>query len=113
MTVYRERITIQKDNSAAGDADPDYTGSTFASSVPADIISTRGDEKFRGRQLEAHVDYVVQMHHRTGILPDMRVKVTTGVYKDSLLNVEYVKTIPYRKGRPPETWLLCTELVDV
>jgi len=110
---YRERITIQQDGSNAGDPDPDYTGTAFAAAVPARVISTDGEETFRGRQLDPSVRYVVQMHYRDGVTPDMRVKVTSGVYKGNILNIGWVKRVPYTDGKPPQTWLYCTELIDV
>ena len=110
---YRERITIQQDNSNAGDPDPDYTGAAFAKSVPARVISTHGEETFRGRQLDPSVKYVVEMHHKSGVTASMRLQIDTGVYSGNLLNIGWVKTVPYSRGRPPQTWLYCTELIDV
>jgi len=111
---YRERVRIEQDNSAAGDPDPDYTGTPLAADVPCKIISVSGEETFRGRQLDPSVNYVVEMWQMDGVTPDMRVAVTSGgVYVGNTLDIRWVKQIPYSNGKPAQTWLYCTELVSV
>lgn len=106
---YRDLVDIKSDASADGDPTPSYT-STLYSSVPCQIEATSGNETFRGRQLEAHVDFVVSMNFMESVLPDMRLDVTGGIYNGRLLNVVNVLPQVFR-GRATTMDLYCREKV--
>lgn len=106
-SIGRCRVNILKDSSADGDEAPVYTGENFATSVPAEIESVSGQETYRGRQLEAGVNYVVRMRYLAGLLPTMRVVPADGPFNALTFDVRYVQNLPYRRGHTPETWLYC------
>lgn len=107
--VLHDRADIQQDSRTGDNPQPVYTGTPFKTGVPCNIITTSGDETFRGRQLEATVSHVVEMRWFPGITPTMRLSVTGGIYKDRILNIKAVK--PVRKdSAPPMQWLYCEEL---
>ena len=108
--VHRDRITIQQDSSFAGDQDPDYSGAEFAVLVPCTVKSVKGQESYRGQQLAASVDYVIELWRYPGITPDMRVVISGNVGDGKTANIEYVKEIA-EPGVPMETWIFCRELV--
>lgn len=110
---FRDRVNIQRNRAAAHDPEEDFTGTAFLQDWPCRIISTGGDETFRGRQLEAHVDYVLEGWYTAGIKPTMRCVVTSGIPMGAALNIDVVKHIPQTDGKPAQTWLYCTELVSV
>lgn len=108
-TWFPDRADIEQDSRADGDQLPNYTGPAFKKSVPGRLISTGGDETFRGRQLEAHIQHVYECRYFPGVLPTMRLKLVAGLFKDRIVNIAYVKVIR-EKGTPPKQWLYCTEL---
>ena len=71
MTALRHRVKFVADSSADGVVDPDYTGTAFLSNVPCLIVPVRGLEKYRGRQIEATIDVVIETRFYSGILPNM------------------------------------------
>ena len=107
MRPFIERIILTRNAADMQDVDPDHTQSPYAGNVPCDIVSVKGDETYRGRQVEKYTDYVVETPFDNGIEPDMRVVVSTGIHKGEVLKIQHVKQIPYRNGMPPETWLYC------
>lgn len=109
---FRDSITIQQDSSAAGNPVPDYSGTALYTGVPCDVSTIGGDERYRGRQLEAHVTHVVRLQSISGITPKMRVLVTGGFCLGSLLNIEAVRPMDY-DGRAPKLELHCKELAVV
>jgi hypothetical protein len=83
-----------------------------ADCVPCELTIISGQETWRGRQLEAHVDYVVGMQWD----PDLQIKATDRLeIVDSLLlpvghplNVLYVQ--PGRvDGRAPRIEVFCRD----
>lgn len=102
---YRDLVDVQRNVAPVGTPTPDYSESVY-SKVPCEIESIGGNESYRGRQLEAHVDYVVKMHNLDGIQPDMRLKVTGGTFKGSELNIGNVRPANYR-GKSLELELFC------
>lgn len=88
--------------------DPTYT-TVFQSRVPLQIMTTAGDETYRGRQLEGHVTHVLDAPYFVGLTPKMQILVRSGLYKDRTLNVEHVR--PYHKpGQVPRQEIYCREL---
>jgi len=108
----RSQVTIQSDASADGDDAPSYT-SDLVTGLWAEIESVSGSETWRGRQLEAGINYVVRLRYYSGILPTMRVSVTTGVFTGLVLDIKYVQHLPYKRGKTPETWLYCGDVPAV
>lgn len=107
-TYFPDRADIQQDSKAAGAALPDYTGPEFKLGIPGSLVTVSGDETYRGRQLEAHLTHVYECRWFNGVTATMRLKMTTGIYKDRILNIRAVK--PVRKqGTPPMQWLYCEE----
>lgn len=103
----RSKVSIKQDSSLAGDEAPDYTGDELALSLPADIQCVSGQENYRGRQLEATVDYVVETRYRSDAKPSMQVCPTEGIFSGLTLNVEYVQQVGYQRGRLPKTLWFC------
>ena len=65
----RHRVTIKSDSSTDSELDPTYT--TFMAGIPCDIVPTTGGEKYRGKQLQAETQYVIETRFYTGFLPNM------------------------------------------
>ncbi len=109
MTVITGMITIQQDSSTDADIAPIFTGNPFAQDVPARVLSVNGQETYRGQQLTAEVEFVVEMWHLADVTPEMRVIVDEGINSGKTLEVKYVKNRE-NDGHPQETWLFCSEL---
>jgi len=105
----RDTITIQKDSSADGTLTPDYS-SSLVTGVPCAVTHVKGQETYRGRQLEALVDYVVETRYRSDITTLMRVSVTGGLYSGQTMNIVAVQPMQFSKGRPPMLMLLCRQV---
>ncbi len=75
---------------------------------PCSILPVSGDETYRGRQLEAHVDYIATGRRVSGVTPEMRLYVTAGMHKGKTLNIEQVHE-KWDKQRAPILELYCTE----
>lgn len=105
---FPDRADIQQDSSADGESDEDFSGEPFKKGVPGKVIDTGGDETFRGRQIEAHISHVYECRYFPGIKPTMRLKMTAGIYKDQILNIEFVKVIR-DQGKMPKQWLYCKQ----
>lgn len=107
--LYRDLVNIKVEDSADGSPLPGYD-TVLYSYVPCQIEATSGNESFRGRQLEAHVDYVVTMHYLEDLKPNMRLEVQGGIYDGRLLNIANVLPQTFR-GRALTMDLYCRELV--
>lgn len=111
-TLYKDRITWQRDTSADGAQVPDYSG-TVAANVPCSIRQITGDETFRGTQLESHIDYVVEMLYQESVggslKPTDRGVVQTGALNGKVLNVQWVKYHGVRDGMLPISEVFCRE----
>lgn len=104
-----DRVSIQSDTGSAGDEQPTFT--TGKSGVPCSIESVRGQESWRGRQLEGTADYVVEFRtRRTDVTPQVRFSVTGGIFDGKTLNVSYVQDIQPSVRRKSYTLAFCTEL---
>lgn len=103
----RNRVTIKQDSSAAGDEAPVYTGPAFETSIPARIECISGQETYRGRQLEATVDYVVETRYTSGAKPSMQLCPTTGMFAGLTLQVAFVQQVDFFRGRIPRTLWFC------
>lgn len=108
---FPDRAELQQNIAPDGQPTPDYSGTPFKTNVPGRLINTSGDETFRGRQLEANVSHVYECRYFAGVTPTMRLKLTAGLFKNRIVNVEYVKVIR-EQGTPPKQWLYCTELAE-
>lgn len=107
--IYRDMVDIQRDVSTDDNNSPDYSSNGFVMypSVPCQIEWTTGIETYRGRQLEANTDAVVEMHYMEGLLPTMRLRVTGGQSLDTVLHIRSV--IPKRfRGMAEKVELFCT-----
>jgi len=111
-TLYKDRITWERDASADGTQVPDYSD-TVASRVPCAIKQITGDETFRGTQLEAHIDYVVEMLYSASVggalKPTDRGVVKSGAHNGKTLNVVWVKYHGTRDGMLPISEVYCRE----
>jgi hypothetical protein len=108
---FPDRCDIQQDSSTPDNPAPDFSGTPFKGNVPVRFIPTSGDETFRGRQLEAGVVGVAEMRYVRGVVPTMRLKLLTGVYKDRLLNITYAVPVQ-QQNAPPLLMLKLGELPD-
>lgn len=109
--LMRDMVDIEKDVSADGTPIPDYSGADLWKSVPCDIVPTGGDETYKGRQLEARTAYVVTLQYIDGVLPNMRLRVTGGLYAGRLLNIANVRPIDVARGQTRKLELYCDEVV--
>lgn len=101
----RDLATIEMDASNDAEQDPQYR-QAFLKNVPCSIAVVSGDESFRGRQLEAHLSHVVELHRIEGVKADMRLKVIGGPHKGSYLNIVYVRDMT-AEGVPQRMQLYC------
>jgi len=105
------KITITPDSSAAGDNDPNYRGAAAVKNKTAWITAISGDETYRGRQLMANVDYVVETFKSIAVGPSDRVTVTAGLFSGRTLNIKQVRP-RQEPGQPAMYELYCTERVS-
>lgn len=110
QVFFPDRANIQQDSSADGNPKEDFSGENFKTRIPGRLISTSGDETFRGRQLEAHVAYVFECRYVAGVLPNMRLVMAGGLFDGLILNIAYVKVVR-EPGQIPMLWLYCREKV--
>lgn len=111
--AYRDMVDVQQDSSSDGTATPDYSGTPLYQDVPCNVHVISGDETYRGRQLEAHINAVVEMHLLPNITPSMRLSVVAGHMNGRTLNVAYVRPVDMERGRIPKLELYCRELTSV
>ncbi len=109
---YPERCNIQQDSSAAGNPTPNYSGTAYKTNVPCWFIPTAGDETYRGRQLEAHIVGVVRMPYISGVLPTMRLQMTSGINRGRIMNISEVRPVQ-KTGAVPTLEIYCKELTEV
>ena len=112
MNGYRDLVTIQRDSAADGVAVPDFSGTPLMEAVPCKVTSIGGNETYRGRTLEPHIKYVVELQYIPHVTPTMRVRVTEGIHVGRYLNIEYISTLD-GGGRSRKLELHCQELVSV
>ena len=108
---WRDRITISSDARAAGSEVPAFT-TTLATAVPCGITETKGEETYRGRSLEAGVDFVVEMGYSDDlatISATDQLAVTGGIYNGKTLNVIWPRIHRMKQGKPPMIELFCKE----
>lgn len=108
--MFRELVDIERDTSPDGATGPDYASTRYRN-VPCSIAIVSGDESFRGRQLEAHLSHVVELHWMPDIQADDRVKVKGGIFDGRKLNVVHVHDLS-GDGVPHRLQLYCRELAE-
>lgn len=101
MANYRHRITIKSDATTDDTVDPSYT--VFLSGIPCNIIPKSGSETYRGKQLEADTNYVIEMRWITGIHEQM---VAVNELDSTTYYFVAVKDVD---GRQREMWIQATE----
>ena len=106
----KDRGHIQQDSSNDDNPTATWTGTPFFANWPCHVQAIGGDESYRGRQLEAHVDYVIKGRFIDGVQDEMRWYGVSGFHKGKTLNIDSVREIKDRGGRRLE--LYCTELVS-
>jgi len=109
QTHFPDRCDIQQDIRADGDNQENFSGPPFKTNIPGLIISTGGDEEFRGRKIEPTITHVFQCRYFPGVVSTMRLKITNGIYKDRILNIEFANIIR-KTGAAPMYELRCKEL---
>ncbi len=107
----RDRVTIQRDSSNPDSPEPDYTGAPLVTDWPCEIAAVKGYERWRGRQIEAHIDYVVTGRKLPGVKSSMRGTVTYGDFTGRILNIESERIVRGTQGIRHE--LDCTELAEM
>lgn len=106
--LLKDRVDIQQDSSTDDNPQQVWTGTAHVSNYPCHIQAIGGDESYRGRQLEGHVDYVVSGRYTAGVTSEMRLYVTSGFHSGKTLNIDNVREIKDQRGRRLEMY--CTEL---
>lgn len=101
MTVMsmRHRVDIYSESSDDGDAQPEYT--IFKKNVPCNVVPVSGGEVYRGRQIEADINYAVDMRWLASLSPMMKL-----VYGSKTL---FVERIMESDGRQRYVTMFCTE----
>lgn len=105
----RDRVTVKKQNTTT-----DKAGQPIASplaiangtGIRCAIVDVRGSEYRRREQVEAGVEYVVEMRYRNDIEPTHELEVTAGKHLGKTLDVVAVIYEP-PVGKPRETHLFC------
>ena len=106
----RDRINIQTNSSTDDNPASDYTGTPTATNIAADIACVSGMEKFRGRQIEGGISWIVEVRNRIDLNTTDRVVVVGGPYAGRTLNIESMIAVR-REAEPIMLQLHCTELV--
>jgi len=105
---YPNIATLQTDTST--DDNPAESFVATVAGMPIKVTAISGDETWRGRQLESHIDYVVETPWRTGVTSKQRLAMSGGIYDGRTLNIEYAKPLQL-PGHPPKLELYCTERI--
>ena len=105
----RDRVSIKKQNTTtdkAGQPISSPVAIADGSNVRCAIVDVRGSEYKRPEQIEAGVDYVVEMRYRNDVEPTYELEVTAGKHKNKTLDVVAVIYEP-SVGKPRETHVFC------
>ena len=106
----RDRVTIQGDSAPDGAYAPDFTGNPLSKKMAAQVVSVKGAETYKGRQLEASTDYVITVRYFAAATAQSRVLVVGGRAKDKTLEVVAVVHVD-RGNKPARTELHCCEVL--
>ena len=93
----RDRVRIKSDTSAANTNEPSYTD--IRVNEPARITEVSAGEKYRGRQLEAHVKAVILMRYRSTVNERCQIVGQTYPFEGKTYNIEGIKIV--RNGSRP------------
>jgi hypothetical protein len=107
---FRDTVTIKRDNSPAGAEEPDYQ--TVQVDQPCQIVNTRGQQVWRGRQLEETADFVVVAWDSPAIKAvgaNDQIDPTGGRFTGVLLNVTGVQVNQELHGRSAIVDIFCEE----
>lgn len=108
---YRDIVDILPDSSTGDAPQPSYT-TTLYRDVPCEIRAVGGGERYRGRQIEAGIDYVVEMHALDQFTnPRAILYVKGGPFVGRTLNVTRILPSVF-DGRAPKMVIDCKELVS-
>lgn len=107
---YRDRCTIRRRVEATNDPQPNYSGDAaiVLRSVPCTVINVSGGETRRGRQIEATIQWLIEMpsQRSNAVRAAMVVEVTAGKYAGTVLEIEKVVELTPR-AKPPKLELQC------
>ena len=98
---FQHRITIVSDTSTASELDATY--GTFLADVPCNVVPVNGGERYRGVQLQAETNIVIETRYYDGILPNMRATNGSSTY--------LFKKVIKRHGRTRFLLIEATEVV--
>jgi hypothetical protein len=101
-------VTIERDKSANGTAEPDYSGEPFMAGLPCRITTIGGDTTYRGRMLEARTTHVVECQWIDGVTPTMRLNVTGGIHAGAILNITSRRVVE-KPGTARKLEMYCEE----
>jgi len=110
--VFSDQITIQQDSSTGDNPAEDFSGDALVAAMPCRVVDVRGFETYRGRQLVAQTEYLVELWQYPGIRPNMRLSVTAGLHAGKLLNISHVQDFQ-SDGSQPMTTLSCSERTEL
>ena len=65
----RHRVTIKHDTAPDSVVDPSYA--VLMAGVPCNVVPVSGGEKYRGKQLQAETNIVIETRYYSGWLPNM------------------------------------------
>ena len=99
----RHRITIKHDTSPDGEVDPTYTA--LRVNIPCNIVPVNGGERYRGKQLQAETNHVIETRYWSEIKPDM-------IAVNEVTNAEYtISRVLNHQGRDRMALIEATEVV--
>ena len=106
----KDLVTIKPNSATANDPDPDYTGSATVEELLAEVSPVHGQEKFRGKQIQADIEWIVEVRYREDLNATDRVDVVGGPYNGRILNIESLVPVR-REAEPMMLELHCKELL--
>ena len=93
IPFYPDDVKVLQDSSNADEDTPSILAGTYLASWRCMIRAVGGDETYRGRQFEEHVDYVLEGPFTSGITAEMQIYVTSGrgIFDGRYINITNVR----------------------
>lgn len=101
--MMRHRITMKQDTSTDDQIDPTYTN--FRTGIPCNIVPVTGGERYRGKQLQAETDHLIETRWVSEYKPNM-------IAVNEVTSAEYtINRILSEHGRDRIALIEATEVV--
>ena len=104
VPFYPDLVAIKQDTSNADEDTPTQLAGTYLASWRCLIRAVGGDETYRGRQFEEHVDFVIEGPWVSGVTSEMQIYVSSGrgIFDGRWININHVRP----KQEPGRTKML-------